>query len=138
MSFLKKVESKYKIISTSDDEIKNTIKWMKEVGLVPTGKGKPTLPSRVPSFDVIFDPKDELYFLVTDLGHKGDVWKITPKGDSEYVSSYTGDYKKQKGQIKYTDANFHDYVELAVIQEVYGLLDPEFDDENDPRHKTVH
>ena len=71
--FKDRVLKKYQIVAKtpSDDELENAIKWMKTVGLVPTGKGKPTLPSRVPSFNVIFDPREKIYFLVTDLSHKG-------------------------------------------------------------------
>jgi hypothetical protein len=139
-SFKKRVVQAYKVVATdfSDDELKKAIEWMKQVGLTPKGRGKPTKPSRMPSFKVIYDNKDDYYLLVTDLGHKGDVWKIKPTGDSEYISSYTGDYKAKKGQKTFTDANFYDYVELEVIQEILGLLDPEFDDEDDPKHKTMH
>jgi hypothetical protein len=126
------------IADFDDDDILEALKWMKQVGLVPKGTGKPTKPSKTPSFKVIWDSNEDVYFLVTDLGMKGDVWKISPKGDSEYVSAYTGSYHAKKGQKTYTDANFADYVELAVTQEIYGLLDPDFDDEDDPKHKTLH
>jgi hypothetical protein len=138
--FKSRVEKAYSIETTavSDDELRKTIQMMKQMGLVPRGTGKPTLPSRMPSFNVISDVKGRFYLLVTDLGGKGDVWRITPNGDSEYVSGYTGTWKKQQGQVRYTDANYHDHVELAVIQEICGLLDPEFDGDDDPKHKTIH
>ena len=136
-TFKDAAKAKYRIHASDDDELVNTLKWMKEVGLVPKGTGKPTLPSKIPPFSVIHDSNQNLYYLVTDLGLCGDVWQISPDGSSEYVSSYSGNYRAKPGMHTYTNANFADYVELAVIQEVYGLLDPDFD-EDESRHKTLH
>jgi len=111
-----------------DDDLLSAIKFMEGAGLVPTGSGKPTLPSRVPPFSIIWDKDEKKYFLVTDYGGKGDIWEIQTNGDSEFVGGYKGTFHPGPNQDEYSDAEFADYVELAVIQEVYGLLDPEFDE----------
>lgn len=111
----------------SADGIEAALKFMKGAGLVPTGTGKPTKPSSMPPFTVVYDKAEETYFLVADYGNHGDIWEIKENGDSEHIGSFEGKFSPGEGQDEYDEGEFADYVPLEVIQAVYSTLDPEFD-----------
>jgi hypothetical protein len=116
----------------TDDELMDALKFLKDSGLVPTGHGKPTLPSQTPPFTITLDPAENLYYLLADYGNdKKDLWTVTPTGDSEYVGSVKGHFQVQPGWHEYSDSDFYDYVPLEVIQEVLGLLDPTFEKDDE-------
>ena len=112
----------------SDDDLKNALEFMKQSGLVPTGTGKPTKPSRMPPFSVSPAILEDAYYLLADYGTKGDLWIIQENGDSEYLGGFQGTFRPEPGQPVWEDTRSFDYLPLAVIQEILGLLDPEFDD----------
>lgn len=115
----------------SDEAIKDALEFMKEHGLVPTGKGSPTRPSQTPDFSVVYDTDEEMFFLVIELNSgEQSIWEITPKGDYSAVGSGRGTFQPGENQIVYDESEFRDHVPLEVIQAVYSIVDPEF---NKPR-----
>lgn len=121
------VESPIEMRATSDDDLKDIIQEMRDSGLVPTGKGKHTLPSKVPSFDVVWDKSEDAYYLIAYLHGGESVWVIQENGKEEFIGNFKGTFKVDpQEQVLYGDADFHDYVPLEVITKVYELLDPDF------------
>jgi hypothetical protein len=115
----------------TEKDLLDTLKMMREMGLVPTGKGPATKPSRMPPYYLIQDSKDKLYYLVTkESGDVGRWWIIYPEGGNKPLGEFKGDWHLLSGQEVLDEGTWRDYVPLAVIQEVFGLLDPEF---NTPR-----
>ena len=122
-----------------DDALYEALKFMKENGLAPTGKGKPTKPSRAVPHSVAYDPDFDIYYVITDLGNRGEIWMIDTKGKTDFVSTYKGDFKPQRGVEVFNDGEYHDYAPLKVMQAIFDIVDPEWSEpESDEERESMN
>ena len=119
------------VAKDDDEELEQTLQWMKESGLVPDGKGPPTKPSTATPHWVAYDPDFNFYYLVTKKGAGGAVWTITDDGKSEFISTYTGKFdpgpnvtiydKEAPGDGK---ESYEDYMPIEAIRAILDIVDP--------------
>jgi hypothetical protein len=121
MFFLTKVKA-----ATYEDELEKVIQWMREHGLVPTGKGKPTRPSKAIAHDVWYDPDFDFYYLITKSPDNA-IWTISQEGEANFIAHYSGNFKPTPNMTKYKDGYYHDYLPADAIRAILDIVDPTWD-----------
>lgn len=83
-----------------------------------------TKQSQLPRYQIFADYENGLYTLVVheNLLRITEVWEIDERGNSLFIGNKP--YVPHASETVLEEGGFVDYVELAVIQEVYSILDP--------------
>lgn len=104
----------------TDDELFEALAFMKDMGLVPTGKGKPLQDCPWEPYDIVVDYDFDHYY----LHQSGNCWLIKPDGKSQYLYYSSTGYEVHPNQETFEGSWSHDYITIEAIQSIYSIIDP--------------